>query len=290
MTRFGVSPAFVSSLWGTRFSVANICDSLPVIHELGFTGFQPEYLPEALAEWCDGGAARIARRAADLGIRANVFVAHFLMERFESEERMAAEDDLEQLERAVEVARTFKDCRVLCVPLPRFQVGARVRQTLDWHRDFELRLAQKLHAYLSLVAPAGLALAIEILPFSAIGHYDHFLRLAESVGSSRFGLLVDTGHAWAMREVMEVLPFKLAGRILGLHLKDNNSDLNQPLAPGKGTIPWAAFLHNLQEAGYAGSLDIEIGCAPDRVRAEYSDGLNFLRSLNVDEPPRKPLQ
>lgn len=285
MRDYGVSPAFISSLWSTRFSVANVHESLPLIRELGFNSFQPEiYYPETLDDWCNGGAKQIAQRAADLGLGANVFVAHFLMERFESEERMAAEDDLEQLERAVEVARTFKDCRVLCVPLPRFQVGARARQTLDSHREFELRLAQKLHGYLSLVAPAGLALAIEILPFSAIGHYDHFLRLAESVGSSRFGLLVDTGHAWAMREVMEVLPFKLAGRLFGLHLKDNNSDVNQPLAPGKGTIPWTAFLRNLREAGYSGSLDIEIGCAPDRVRTEYSEGLSFLKSLGLDEP------
>jgi sugar phosphate isomerase/epimerase len=67
-----------------------------------------------------------------------------------------------------------------------------------------------------------------------------------------------------------------------VHLKDNNSDVNLPLAPGKGTIPWAPLLRGLRAAGYAGSWDIEIGCAPERVEAEYLDGLNYLKSLIID--------
>jgi sugar phosphate isomerase/epimerase len=74
----------------------------------------------------------------------------------------------------------------------------------------------------------------------------------------------------------------LHGRIFGVHLKDNNSDANLPLAPGKGTIPWVPLLRGLRAAGYSGSWDIEIGCAPERVEAEYKDGLAFLKSLRID--------
>jgi sugar phosphate isomerase/epimerase len=80
---------------------------------------------------------------------------------------------------------------------------------------------------------------------------------------------------------MELLPSKLNGRVFGVHLKDNNSDVNLPLAPGKGTIAWAPLLRGLRAAGYAGSWDIEIGCAPERVQDEYLDGLNHLKSLNI---------
>lgn len=280
--KYGVSPAFVVSKWGSRFSVANVCETLPVIRELGFSSFQPEiYVAEAIDEWDNGGAAQIARTAADLDVRANVFVAHFLMDGFASEAALASNDDLDLLDRAIGAARAFSDCRVFGVPLAHFQVQPDTRPSVVWHHDLQMRLAEKLHTYLNRVTPAGFSLAIEILPFSVVGNFDGFLRLADSLGSPQFGVLLDTGHAWAMHEVMDVLPFKLAGRILGLHLKDNNSDMNQALAPGQGTIPWPGFLRNLLATGYSGSLDLEIGCPPERVGAEYADGLRFLKSLDI---------
>jgi hypothetical protein len=49
----GVSPGFVFSLYGTRFSVAAFCDALPRIKRLGFFAYQPEiYVTEAIPEWC----------------------------------------------------------------------------------------------------------------------------------------------------------------------------------------------------------------------------------------------
>jgi sugar phosphate isomerase/epimerase len=280
--RYGVSPAFVVSKWGSQFSVANVCETLPLIRELGFASFQPEiFVAESLNEWVYGGAAQIARTAADLDVRTNVFVAHFLLEGFASEAAMASNDDLDLLDRAINAAQVFPDCHVFGVPLAPFQVPPDTRPGGFWHRDLQRRLAEKLHAYLNRITPAGFSLAIEILPFSVLGSFDGFLRLANSLGSPQFGVLLDTGHAWAMREVMELLPSKLAGRIFGLHLKDNNSDVNQALAPGQGTIPWPGFLRNLLATGYSGSLDLEIGCSPDRVGAEYAGGLQFLKSLDI---------
>jgi sugar phosphate isomerase/epimerase len=279
---YGVSPAFVVSTWGPRFSVANVCGALPIIRGLGFSGFQPEvYVAESLDEWYHGGAERIARAAADWDLRANVFVAHFLMERFASETALAADDDLDLLDRTIDVAGAFRDCHVLGVPLGPFRFQPDTRPSVAWHRDLQMRLAEKLHTYLSRATRAGFSLAVEILPSSVAGSFDGFLRLAESLGSPQLGVLLDTGHAWAMREAIEILPLKLAGRILGLHLKDNNGDVNQSLAPGLGTIPWTGFLRSLLAAGYRGSLDLEIRCPPDRVRAEYAGGLRFLKSLEI---------
>jgi len=63
-----VSPAFVFSLYGTGFTVADFCDALPKIKRLGFSAFQPEiYVATAIREWSQG-ASRVGRAAADLAL------------------------------------------------------------------------------------------------------------------------------------------------------------------------------------------------------------------------------
>lgn len=90
------------------------------------------------------------------------------------------------------------------------------------------------------------------------------------------GINLDTGHARAAKENLPLLPSKLGSRLVALHLKDNDGNINQPLAPVKGTIPWAAFLAALRTSGYGGSLDIEIACPADEVDREYTSGLAHL--------------
>ena len=284
MTEYGVSPAFVFSRHTTNYSAADFQDSLHAARNLGFTLFEPEiHHPERVEEWLNGGGERVARLARELDLGVSQFVAHFLMHGFASRTRLANHSDLEALKRVAEVAARFPRCRVLALPLARFQPDDRADTLPQAHAELWELLRSKVAASLAITRAAGLRLALEILPYSLPVNTEGFLRLAGEIGSPDLGINLDTGHAWAQREVMELLPSKLNGRIFGVHLKDNNSDVNLPLAPGKGTIPWVPFLRNLRTSGYRGSLDIEIGCAPDRVAAEYSDGLNYLKSLNLDD-------
>ena len=39
---FGVSPAFVVSMYGTGFTADQFCDAMNVVKELGYDGYQPE--------------------------------------------------------------------------------------------------------------------------------------------------------------------------------------------------------------------------------------------------------
>lgn len=284
MTEYGVSPAFVFSRHTTNYTAGDFQESLHAARSLGFAVFEPEiYHTERLGEWLNGGGERVARLATDLDLGVSQFVAHFLMHGFASRTRLANHSDLEALKRVAEVAARFPRCKVLALPLARFQPEDRADALPHAHAGLWELLRNKVAASLAITQAAGLRLALELLPYSLPVNSEGFLRLAGEIGSPDLGINLDTGHAWAQREVMELLPSKLNGRIFGLHLKDNNSDVNQPLAPGKGTIPWVPFLRNLRTSGYRGSLDIEIGCAPDRVAAEYTDGLNYLKSLKLDE-------
>ena len=46
---------------------------------------------------------------------------------------------------------------------------------------------------------------------------------------------------------------------------------------------WQEFLKNMSTVGYLGSYDIEIGCKPEKVRQEYTDGLIYLQSCLWEE-------
>jgi sugar phosphate isomerase/epimerase len=141
------------------------------------------------------------------------------------------------------------------------------------------RLTEKMQNYLEVISNAQLKFALEILPNSIVEGTDGFLRLCEELGSPGFGLSLDTGHAWACRELVPLLPQKLKDKILGLHICDNNSDVNKSLAPGRGTIDWKLFMHNLKLTGYKGSVDIEIICPPEEIRTEYAFGKNYLQEI-----------
>lgn len=277
----GVSPAFVFSRYGTGFTVADFCDALPKIKRLGFSAFQPEvYVATAIPEWLQG-ARRIGRTAADLGLVPTQLVAHFLLEAFASPERLNSDVGLDDLKRVVEITHAFPACRVVTVPAPQFQMEREVAATGTINAWAELhdRVMEKIRRYLEVVSADGLRLAFEIAPFSVLGGIRRFLDVCDQIGSPDLGLNFDTGHAWACREIVPLLPFELQGRIFGTHLGDNRSTDNVKMPLGHGTVPWAPLLRNLHAAGYRGSLDIEVVCPADQVEQRYRESLEYLRSL-----------
>lgn len=278
---FGVSPAFVFSLFGTGFTIHDYGAALPRLQRLGFAAYQPEiYVATAIPEW-ERGAGEIHRAASDLGLMPSQFVAHFMLAYFATPEQLEPGRGCDELKRVVDIVRQFPSCQVLTLPAPPFHVdwGSPLAGSAAGWRDIQHRLVEKVRQYLAIVSGAGLKLAFEIMPFSVIGGIRRFLDMCDQIGSPDLGLNFDTGHAWACREMVPMLPFGLQGRIFGTHLGDNRSTENVKMPLGQGTIPWAPLIRNLRAAGYAGSLDIEIGCSAGEVEQHYRQGLEFLQGL-----------
>jgi hypothetical protein len=122
------------------------------------------------------------------------------------------------------------------------------------------------------------AFQLEIYTAAAVPEWLRGGRRVQRIATD-LGLNFDTGHAWACREMVPLLPFELAGRFFGTHLGDNRGTDNVKMPLGQGTIPWGPLLWNLRSADYQGSLDIEIGCPAGEVEQHYSQGLALLRSL-----------
>ncbi len=283
---FGTSPAFVLSGWGEGFSPADYAGALDLMARLGFRSFQLEvFSPERLGEWLSGGSAMVGARADAAGLSPSQFVAHFLLPAFSSPAALQSALGIEEMKKVMEILEAFPSCTLVTLPVGGFRTerldpAARGRGV---HEELERRFVEKLSRLLEVVERSGRRMALEILPYSFLGGTSGLLSLLQSIGSARLGYNFDTGHAWASKEEVSLIPLKLGDRIFGTHLCDNLGHENLSLRPGAGTIPWDVVLHNLLACGYRGSLDLEIRCSAVDLAAEYSAGLAYLRSLLAQE-------
>jgi sugar phosphate isomerase/epimerase len=274
----GVSPAYFVSKFSNRFSPDDVAAGLEDLPALGFFGFQLEvFHRESLETWVRTGAAEIQRKSSDVGLKAHQFVAHFMLEGFADRQSLVSNAAVENMKVVLEIADLFHECRVVTVPLPAFDYQAASNQD-DYLFLFE-RCAAKVSRLLATVEDAGRRMALEVLPGAIVGGIDGFLRLCEHLGSDTLGLNFDTGHAWACKENLYLIPAKLGPRILGTHLCDNFGHENLSLRPGAGSIDWPRLVAALKACGYNGPWDIEIACPPNSVAEEYGAGRRFIEAL-----------
>jgi len=219
----GVSPAFIVSLYGPGFTIGNFCEGLSLVSKLGFSAYQPEIMVKtALPDWM-AGASSVHHTAGDLNLVPTQFVAHFMLEQFSNPEKLSPSSGIDELNRVLDIMQIFLPCRVLTIPASKFDMNWDSGHATDfrWWNQTHRKLVDKIGRYAEIVSKAGMKLAFEILPFSVFGGIGRFLALCDEIGSPALGLNFDTGHAWACRDLIPMLPFELKRRIFGTHLVDN---------------------------------------------------------------------
>jgi sugar phosphate isomerase/epimerase len=255
-----------------------VSEGLVEIAELGFRQFQLEvFHAQNLTEWLNGGGQKVRQRSDDLGLRPSQFVAHFMLKAFSSAASVMSDVAFSDIDSVLEIMERFANCSIVTIPLGAFDAQQIVRPG-DYKALFD-RCVEKIGRLLERVEGAGRRLALEIMPSAVIGGIDGFMRLCEQLGTVTLGLNFDTGHAWAAKENIYMIPAKLNGQLLGTHICDNFGNENLSLRPGAGSIDWPAIIDGLKASGYDGAFDIEIICAPEAVRHEYGQGRTFIESL-----------
>jgi len=274
----GVSPAYFISRFGNRFAPQEVAVGLKELATAGFQGFQLEvFHPETLENWVHSGADLVRRAAADLGLKATQFVAHFMMEAFSNKEKLLSDAGISEIHSVLEIVGRYEECGIVTVPLGTFE-APRIPRTEDYRDSFN-RCVEKVGALLAIVEGAGRRMALEILPSAVIGGIDGFMRLCERLNTVTLMLNFDTGHAWASKENLYLIPAKLGRQIQGTHLCDNFGNENLSLRPGAGSIDWPRLIEALRLSGYGGAFDIEIICKPQEARDEYGRARAFILSL-----------
>jgi sugar phosphate isomerase/epimerase len=274
----GVSPAYFISRFSNHFTPKEMAAGLKELAQTGFHGFQLEvFHRETLQTWVHSGAALVRRAAADLGLKATQFVAHFMMEAFSNRESLISDTGILEMQSVLEIVGRYEECGIVTVPLGAFE-APRIPRIEDYRNAFD-RCIEKVAVLLAMVEGAGRRMALEILPSAVIGGIDGFVRLCDRLNTATLGFNFDTGHAWASKENLYLIPAKLGPRIVGTHLCDNLGNENLSLRPGAGSIDWPRLLATLQGSGFGGAFDIEIICKPEEAREEYSRAQTFIASL-----------
>jgi sugar phosphate isomerase/epimerase len=125
---------------------------------------------------------------------------------------------------------------------------------------------------------AGLKLCLEPRVGEIVSNTDALLRLMEAVDSDNFGAVLDTGHLHAQKEILPLSVEKLGSRIQYVHASDNDSQTNQHLAPGKGTVDWDGVFLALKKHAFSGYVAVDVGNVPN-LDAQYKKSKAFLESL-----------
>ena len=258
-----------------------MCEGLAEISELGFQQFQLEvFHVENLADWGNGGSQQVRQCSDGLGLRPSQFVAHFMLNAFSNASSVISDSGLVEIDSVLQIVDRFEDCSIVTIPLGVFDSQGIVARS-DYIALFN-RCVEKTGQLLERVEGAGRRLALEIMPSAVIGGIDGFMRLCDQLKTDTLGLNFDTGHAWAAKENLHMIPAKLSGQIVGTHFCDNFGHENLSLRPGAGSIDWPQIISGLKAVDYRGSFDIEIVCQPEVIRQQYSEGRVFIeRLLNI---------
>ncbi len=113
----------------------------------------------------------------------------------------------------------------------------------------------------------GLDIAVELEPFSlsivnTIDKMDQFLN---EVGNARVKANVDISHLLlANNDPGEI--GKLKGRIAHVHLSDCDGRRHGDLPPGRGVVNFPPYLKALADAGFDGTVSIELEYSPEPAR------------------------
>jgi len=134
----------------------------------------------------------------------------------------------------------------------------------------------------------GLEIAIELEPFalSLINNVDRMSQFLSEVNHFAARANVDVSHlALARDEPPQV--WKLAGRISHVHLSDCDGVKHGDLPPGRGTVNLPPYLEALAEAGFDGTVSIELEYSPepdrivDWVREAYQSTNKMMSALGI---------
>ncbi|HVN04111.1 MAG TPA: sugar phosphate isomerase/epimerase [Bryobacteraceae bacterium] len=133
-------------------------------------------------------------------------------------------------------------------------------------------------------ARLGLEIAVEIEPFrlSIVNNIEKMSRFLDDVAAPAVRANIDISHLVLAHDRPETIG-RLAGRIAHVHLSDCDGQVHGDLPPGRGCVPFDAYLGALRDAGFDGSVSIELEYSPvpdkivDWVREAY-DGANAVMS------------
>lgn len=119
------------------------------------------------------------------------------------------------------------------------------------------RSSANLRKLADLAEARGVCLAVESLPPTYLGgHVEELVEIVDAVASNAVGVCLDTGHCNLSGDVGGWVRATV-GRVISIHLHDNDGTDDQHRPPGEGTINWPAVALALRDIGYRAPITLE---------------------------------
>lgn len=141
------------------------------------------------------------------------------------------------------------------------------------------RIVETMHFCSEEAAKAGLGFLVEPRVGENVSNTDAMLRLIDHVQHDNLGVVLDTGHQNAQKEIMPLAVYKLGSRIRYVHASDNDGRDNDHLAIGRGTIDWEALFQALKDVGFDGWIGVDVGVAAEEMDEQYLESKTALEAL-----------
>lgn len=137
-------------------------------------------------------------------------------------------------------------------------------------------------------AGLGLEIAVEIEPFelSIINNVDKMQRFLTEADAANVKANIDVSHLALAHDPAEKIA-ALRGRIGHVHLSDCDGQKHGDLPPGRGVVDFPPYLQALAQAGFDGTVSIELEYSPepdkivDWVREAYNSTSSMMGSLGI---------
>lgn len=148
----------------------------------------------------------------------------------------------------------------------------------------------RLRAVCDLVLDAGLKVAVEAFPWSALSNVAAARAVIEASGATNAGLMIDIWHFYNSRSTLADLDGLRPDQIVAMQLNDGRIVADDFLAearqgrllPGDGDLNVAGLLRGLHERGFRGPYCVEVNYPAFRELAvEEMASLAFTKAKNA---------
>jgi len=284
---------YAISKYGYPPTIGDTYKAIEEMAEMGFKNIELEGVGEENLKEVVKNKERLKKKAKNLGVRIVNFCP--VLADIVSLEKKKRDKAVELFKIGVDLARYF-NCTTIqtdsFTPPLKFIGEVPYREGISYGKEYKVKLEpdfswQKQWEVLvdtfayctSLAKEAGLKFCLEPRVGELISNTDAALRLIDAIGDDNFGVVLDTAHQHAQKELLPLSVEKLGKKIFYLHVADNDGRDNEHLGLGKGTIDWEEFFSTLKKHQFNGYVAIDVGGNIPNLKEEVIKSKKYLEKL-----------
>jgi D-psicose/D-tagatose/L-ribulose 3-epimerase len=289
----GITACYLFSHYGPAFTGPQVIEGIERAAGLGFRQIELETIrDEQVSIFVDDSLRQVQAVLAKHGITVPIFAAFNSAKQLVSPDPAERAKGLEKFEQSCEISVAL-DC-------PHIQIASAVPDELVGAAHLEyagapperivlptgLTWADLWAGHVDAMSKAAtiagrhkLLLSIEPRVNCVVGSVDAFLRLADQVGATNFGVSLDPVHALRTGDDPVLAIAKAGSHLMKLELADPREIGVDHMAPGSGILDWRAILVALDRVGYAGPLNLDAIVPKGNVDDAYTSGLQHLNEV-----------